>query len=128
MQSAIDVYICGMKVIKMAHDVCDRCEHGSLPFMYHAGFGEFASIAECLKDHSILGYLDGPLEDLLTENIDHVLARIHQCAISYRLKIGRALCDVAPFGPLLESIQVHGCIFPVRVCYSICPSSLPDTP
>ena len=120
MESAIDLYICGVKVIRLAHKVCDECESGRLPFLYHATFDEFVAMAERLRDHSILGYLDGPLEDLLTGEMDSVLARIHQCAIGYRLRIGRALCDVAPFGGLLESIQAHGHIFPVRISNYLC--------
>ena len=111
--SAIDLYICATGAVRIAHKVCDECENGRLPFIHHAGFDEFLSITERLKMNSILSYLDGPLEDLLAEDMDGVLARIHQCAITYRLKIGRALCDVAPFGCLLESIQEHGHIFPV---------------
>jgi hypothetical protein len=105
----------------MAQKLCDDCESGQLPFMYRAGFDEFISLAERLKDNEILGYLDGPLEDLLTEEMDLALARIHQCAISYRLQIGRALCDVAPFGTLLASIQEHSHLFPVRVSCPLSP-------
>ena len=83
--------------------------------MYCAGFKEFTTISECLRLNSILSYLDGPLEDLLMEDMDVVLARIHQCMITYCLKIGQALCDVAPFGTLLESILAHANIFPICV-------------
>jgi hypothetical protein len=114
-QSAVDLYVCGTKVVRLAHKVCDECKNGRLPFVYLAGFMEFVAMAERLKGHPILGYLDGPLEDLLTGDMDGVLARIHQCAISYHLRIGCALCDIAPFGSLLESINAHGHIFPVRV-------------
>jgi hypothetical protein len=87
--------------------------------MYHAAFDEFVAISESLRVNSILGYLDGPLEDLLTEDMDAVLAQIHQCAISYHLQIGRGLCDVAPFGTLVESILAHEHLFPV------CESDIP---
>lgn len=97
----------------MAHKVCDRCENGQLPFMFRAGFDEFVAMAEGLRTDNILSYLDGPLHDSLTGDMDGVLARIHQCAIMYRIKVGRELCDIAPFGSLLQSILNHGHIFPV---------------
>jgi hypothetical protein len=113
-RSAVDLYVCTTKAVKLAHKVCDECENGRLPFMYRAAFDEFVAISESLRVNTILGYLDGPLEDLLTEDMDAVLARIHQCAIGYRLRIGRGLCDVAPFGTLVESILAHEHLFPVR--------------
>jgi hypothetical protein len=125
--SAIDAYISTTKAVKMAHKVCNDCERGQLPLVYRAGFDEFIALAERLKDNAILGYLDGPLEDLLTEDIDLALARIHQCAISYRLKIGRASCDIAPFGTLLASIQEHGHLFPVHVSHPLRPTQFLKT-
>jgi hypothetical protein len=119
-QSAVDLYICATKVVKLAHKVCDDCENGGLPFIYRVGFDEFVGMAERLRVNPILQYLDGPLEDLLTGDMDNVLARIHRCAIGYRLRIGRALCDIPPFGGLLQSIQDHGHIFPVRVSDHLC--------
>jgi hypothetical protein len=89
--------------------------------MYSAGFQEFTAMADCLRLDSILGYLDGPLHDVLTEDMDGVLARIQQCAIGYRLRIGRGLCDMAPFGSLLEAIHANQHLFPVCASdYPVC--------
>jgi hypothetical protein len=118
-QSSVDVYIGATKAVRLAHKLCDECEKGQLPFMHRTGFDEFIALAEKLKLNTILEHLDGHLEDFLMEDMDGVLARIYQCAISYRLRIGRALCDVAPFGALLESIQMHDHLFPVRVFHHL---------